>query len=115
MKLKHEQIQYVEFLSNDLQRIKKFYADSFGWKFTDYGPEYTAFEGDHVDGGFTPGKPVKGSVLVILFSEKLEHTKRKIQEAGGNITRDIFSFPGGRRFHFADPDGNELAVWSQVK
>jgi predicted enzyme related to lactoylglutathione lyase len=113
MKLKHEQIQYVEFLSNDLQAIKKFYIDAFGWKFTDYGPEYTAFEGDHVDGGFTLGNPVKGSVLVILFSERLEDTKEKIQRAGGKIVKDIFSFPGGRRFQFADPDGNELAVWAE--
>jgi len=113
MKLKHEQIQYVEFLSNDLQAIKKFYVDAFGWKFTDCGLEYTAFEGDHVDGGFTLGNPVKGSVLVILFSERLEDTKEKIQRAGGKIVKDIFSFPGGRRFQFADPDGNELAVWAE--
>ena len=115
MKLRHEQIQYVEFLSNDLQRIKKFYADSFGWKFTDYGPEYAAFEGDHIDGGFTLGQAVKGSVLVILFSEKLEETKKKVQKAGGKITKDIFNFPGGRRFQFIDPDGNELAVWAEAK
>jgi predicted enzyme related to lactoylglutathione lyase len=112
MKLKHEQIQYVEFLSDDLSRIKKFYTEAFGWKFTDYGPEYTAFEGDYVDGGFTPGKPINGSVLVILYSENLEQTKKKIKDAGGKILKDIFSFPGGRRFHFADPDENELAVWS---
>jgi predicted enzyme related to lactoylglutathione lyase len=113
MKLKHEQIQYIEFLSNDLPRIKKFYTDAFGWKFTDYGPDYAAFEGDYVDGGFTPGTPVKGSVLVILYSADLEDTKSKVQQAGGGIARDIFSFPGGRRFHFTDPDGNELAVWAE--
>jgi uncharacterized protein len=113
MKLKHEQIQYIEFLSNDLARAKKFYADAFGWAFTDYGPEYTAFEGDHVDGGFTTGQPVKGSVLVILYSEKLEDTKSKVEKAGGKIVKDIFSFPGGRRFHFDDLDGNELAVWGE--
>jgi uncharacterized protein len=112
MKLKHEQIQYVEFLSNDLQRIKKFYADAFGWKFTDYGLEYTAFEGDYVDGGFAPGVPAIGSMLVILYSKNLEQTKKKVEDAGGKIIKDIFSFPGGRRFQFADPDGNELAVWS---
>jgi uncharacterized protein len=113
MKLKHEQIQYIEFLSNDLARAKKFYTDAFGWAFTDYGPDYVAFEGDHVDGGFTKGQPVKGSVLVILYSEKLEYTKSKIEKAGGKIVQDIFSFPGGRRFHFDDPDGNELAVWAK--
>lgn len=112
MKLKHEQIQYVEFLSHDLQKIKKFYIDCFHWKFVDYGPEYTAFEGDYIDGGFTPGKPIRGSVLIILYSENLEETKEKVKKAGGKIVKDIFSFPGGRRFHFADPDRNELAVWS---
>lgn len=112
MKLKHEQIQYIEFLSRDLAAAKKFYADSFGWQFTDYGPEYTAFSGDYVDGGFTFGEPKQGSILVILYSEKLEETKEKVSAAGGTIAKDIFSFPGGRRFHFLDPDGNELAVWS---
>jgi len=112
MKLKHEQIQYVEFLSGNLSGIKRFYKDSFGWKFTDYGPEYTAFEGDYVDGGFTTGKAVMGSILVVLYSEKLENTKEKVQNSGGKIVKDIFTFPGGRRFQFTDPDGNELAVWS---
>ncbi|MBC9928918.1 VOC family protein [Chitinophaga qingshengii] len=111
-KLKHEQVQYLEFLSKDLDKVKSFYAKSFGWKFTDYGPEYTAFEGDYVDGGFTIGKPVKGTVLVILYSDKLEETLEKVKAAGGKIVKDIFSFPGGRRFHFTDPDGYELAVWS---
>ena len=112
MKLKHEQIQYVEFLSQNLERIKAFYRNSFAWVFTDYGPAYTAFEGEAIDGGFTTGQPARGSVLVILYSAKLEETKEKIIKAGGTITKDIFSFPGGRRFHFADPDCNELAVWS---
>jgi uncharacterized protein len=114
MKLVHEQIQYVEFRSNDLPRIKQFYTDAFGWKFTDYGPEYTAFEGAYVDGGFTIGTPQKGSVLVILYSDNLEATKANVEKADGIIARDIFSFPGGRRFHFIDPDGNELAVWSDT-
>ena len=112
MKFKHEQIQYVEFLSNDLEKAKDFYSKAFGWEFTDYGPEYTAFEGDYVDGGFAIGEPVKGSVMVILYSDTLEESKQKVTDAGGVLTRDIFSFPGGRRFQFTDPDGNELAVWS---
>lgn len=111
-KLLHEQVQYLEFLSNDISRAKEFYTKSFGWRFTDYGPGYTAFEGDYVDGGFTPGKPIKGTVLVILYSNDLAATKQKIIDAGGTIVKDIFEFPGGRRFHFTDPDGYELAVWS---
>lgn len=112
MKFKHEQIQYVEFLSKDLERIKEFYSDAFGWEFTDYGPEYTAFTGEYVDGGFAKGEPARGSVLVILYSSKLEESLEKVENAGGTIKKEIFSFPGGRRFHFIDPDGNELAVWS---
>ncbi|HVI46066.1 MAG TPA: VOC family protein [Chitinophaga sp.] len=111
-KLKHEQVQYIEFLSKDIQRARKFYAESFGWKFTDYGPDYTAFEGEYVDGGFTSGKPVKGTILVVLYSTDLEATQQKVIAAGGVITKEIFSFPGGRRFQFTDPDGYELAVWS---
>lgn len=110
----HEQIQYVEFLSNNLSRIKEFYSKAFGWKFTDFGSEYTAFSGEHVEGGFTIGEPQKGSVLVILYSEKLEETLEKVRKARGEIVKEIFGFPGGRRFHFSDPDGNELAVWSDV-
>jgi predicted enzyme related to lactoylglutathione lyase len=112
-KHRHEQIQYVEFLSADIDRIKMFYSQSFGWSFTDFGPAYSAFEGDYIDGGFTTGIPVKGSVLVIVYSENIEDTKTKVINAGGIIAKDIFSFPGGRRFHFTDPDGNELGVWSE--
>ena len=112
-KLKHEQIQYIEFLSADINRAKDFYAKSFGWKFTDYGPDYTSFEGEYVDGGFTTGEPAKGTILVILYSANLEETLDKVLAAGGAIVKDIFSFPGGRRFQFTDPDGYELAVWSE--
>lgn len=112
MKLQHEQVQYIEFLSRDLQKAKDFYTKAFGWSFTDYGPEYTAFEGTYVDGGFTLGEPRQGSILVILYSNDLESTKEKVIAAGGTVVKDIFAFPGGRRFQFTDPDGNELAVWS---
>ena len=111
-KLKNGQIQYVEFTSPDLETIKKFYKSAFDWQFTDYGPEYTAFTGEYVDGGFTVGEVKRGSVLVILYADALEETKSKVEAAGGKIVKDIFSFPGGRRFQFEDPDGNELAVWS---
>jgi len=113
-KLKDSQIQYIEFLSPDLKNISEFYRKAFGWSFTDYGPEYTAFEGDYVDGGFTLGETKRGSILVILYTKDLEATLAKVVSAGGFIAKKIFSFPGGRRFHFTDPDGNELAVWSDV-
>jgi len=112
-KLKHEQDQYIEFLSKDIARAKNFYTTCIGWKFTDYGDEYSAFEGDYVDGGFTTGEPVKGSILVVLYSEDIESSRNKVIQAGGTIVKDIFSFPGGKRFQFTDPDGYELAVWSE--
>ena len=111
-KMKHNQIQYIEFLSNNFDRIKKFYTDAFGWEFTDYGPEYTAFSGGHVDGGFGKGDPNPGSILVILYSERLEESVEAVEKNGGLIIKDIFKFPGGKRFEFDDPDGNTLAVWS---
>ena len=110
---KHEQIQYIEFLTNDIPRIKQFYTESFAWIFKDYGPNYSAFEGDYVDGGFTTGTPVKGSILVIIYSDTIEATRAKVLAAGGTIVKDIFEFPGGRRFHFLDPDQNELSVWGR--
>lgn len=113
MKFIHEQIQYIEFCSPDVGKIKQFYINAFEWVFTDYGPDYTAFAGTCVDGGFTAGEAKPGSVLVILYSDDLEATLDKVIKAGGKITKDIFSFPGGRRFEFTDPDGNRLAVWSE--
>ncbi|MBL7707023.1 MAG: VOC family protein [Taibaiella sp.] len=113
LRLKHEQVQYIEFLSKDLNKAKAFYTRCFGWKFTDYGPHYTAFEGAYVDGGFTSGEPVNGSILIVLYSGDLENTLSKVKAAGATISKDIFSFPGGRRFQFIDPDGYELAVWSE--
>lgn len=111
-KLKHEQIQYIEFLSKDITRAKEFYTQCFDWKFTDYGPEYTSFTGDYVDGGFTYGDPVNGTVLVVLYSKDIEATKNKVINSGGIVVKDVFDFPGGKRFQFLDLDGYELAVWS---
>lgn len=112
-RLKHEQVQYIECLSKDLSKTKEFYTQCFGWKFTDYGPHYTAFEGAYVDGGFTTGVPVNGSILIVLYSGNLDNTLDKIKAYGATISKDIFSFPGGRRFQFIDPDGYEWAVWSE--
>ena len=114
MTYSNEQIQYVEFASSNVEIIKGFYTQAFGWEFTDYGLDYTAFSGEHVDGGFYPGEPVKGSILPVLYANNLEETLKKTKAAGAKVVREIFSFPGGRRFHFVDPDGNELAVWSDT-
>lgn len=90
-----------------------FFFLCFGWKFTDYGTEYTAFVGDYVDGGFTYGEPINGTILIVLYTENIEATKSKVINAGGTIVKDIFSFPGGKRFQFTDLDGYELAVWTE--
>lgn len=109
-------INYIEFACKNIPAIKVFYHAAFGWEFTDYGPDYAAFKDGHMDGGFfhAEGDWVKaGNPLVVLYTTGLEALLEKVKIAGGTITQEIFSFPGGRRFHFADPDGNVLAVWSE--
>lgn len=114
----HEKINYVEFPAKDIEATKAFFTAVFGWSFTDYGPEYTAFFNEGVNGGFFQSElsasTDNGSVLVVFYSKDLEVTQNKIEEAGGSIVKPIFSFPGGWRFHFADPNGNEYAVWSDL-
>lgn len=108
------QINYVEFKANDLEKIKKFYNQAFGWNFLDYGPDYIAFSEAGLEGGFekTDQEIVNGA-LIVLYYQALERAKESVIKAGGKISTDIFSFPGGRRFHFLDPSGNELAVWTE--
>lgn len=111
--MKNTLINYVEFKAKDLQEVKTFYSKVFGWTFTDYGPDYTAFSNSGLEGGFekTEEKIVNGA-LIVLYYDNLEDIQQKVVQAGGSIVKDIFSFPGGRRFHFEDPSGNELAIWS---
>jgi len=107
-------IDYVEFGCPGVGPQKDFYAKAFGWTFVDYGPDYAAFEGASagLDGGFTADTP-DSRPLVVLFATDLEAKQASVEAAGGVITVPIFSFPGGRRFHFKDPAGNELAVWAE--
>ena len=106
-------INYIEFKALDLEKIKDFYSAAFGWEFTDYGPTYVAFENSGLQGGFEKTKDaIVQGVLVVLYHKDLESIKKTIESLGGRISKDIFSFPGGRRFHFLDPSGNELAVWT---
>ena len=109
----NDRIDYVEFPATDISATKAFYAAAFGWKFTDYGPDYVSFEDGATSGGFAkvPSNQ-RGGPLVILYSSALEKTLATVEEKGGRISKPIFAFPGGRRFHFLDPNGNELAVWS---
>ncbi|OMH39132.1 VOC family protein [Motiliproteus sp. MSK22-1] len=114
----HEKINYVEFPATDIGATKAFFADAFGWVFVDYGPEYTAFSNEGLDGGFFQSElsasTDNGSALIVFYSDKLEQTQAKVESAGGTIVKPVYSFPGGRRFHFKDPSGNEFAVWSDV-
>ncbi|ASV39030.1 VOC family protein [Pseudomonas sp. NS1(2017)] len=110
---KDRQIDNIEFNVSDIARSKAFYGGAFGWTFVDYGPTYTEFSDGRLTGGFTTGEPVRpGGPLVILYADDLDATQQRLKALGAVITRETFSFPGGRRFHFTDPDGYELAVWN---
>ena len=116
--MKHEKIDYLEFPSKDISATKLFFSSVFDWSFVDYGPEYTAFSNAGINGGFYQSdlscSTLNGSVLIVFYSKALEQTQLKIENAGGLIVKPIFSFPGGRRFHFSDLNGNEYAVWSEI-
>ena len=115
---KHEKINYVEFPAKNIEATKAFFNKAFDWSFTDYGPEYTAFSNEGIDGGFFQSdltvSTENGSALIVFYSENLEQTQAKIEDAGGSVLKPVFSFPGGRRFHFVDPNDNEYAVWSDA-
>ena len=114
----HEKINYVELPSRNIEITKTFFTSVFGWSFEDYGPEYAAFSNAGIDGGFFKSDLVSssenGSALIVFYSKELEQTQAKIEAAGGSIIKPVFMFPGGRRFHFSDPNGNEYAVWTAV-
>lgn len=106
-------IDYLEFTTTDIELTKRFYSNVFGWQFTDYGPEYTSFHDGRLAGGFRVAAQVTaGGPLIVLYAVDLEAIEAAIRERGGQIVQPTFEFPGGRRFHFTDPSGNELAVWS---
>jgi uncharacterized protein len=114
------QIDYIEFPATDIEASKRFYNGVFGWNFQDYGPDYTSFHDGRIAGGFTkdarPSTASDGKTsgpLIVIYASSLEETYSKVTQAGAKIVREIFGFPGGRRFHFTDPNGNELAVWSE--
>jgi len=113
----NNKINYIEIPAQNIAATKAFFSTVFGWSFVDYGPEYCSFTAQGVDGGFFKSDLVvstkKGSPLIVLYNNDLEATQNKIEKAGGKIIKPTFSFPGGRRFHFSDPSGNEFAVWSE--
>jgi len=112
----HHRIDYVELVVADLGESMRFYGEAFGWTFTRYGPSYAGIHGtgDREVGGLEQGDPrPAGGPLVILYSDDLAATREAVIATGGTIHTETFEFPGGRRFHFLDPTGNELAVWTQ--
>ena len=112
---RHHTIDYIEFGATDIPKTKAFYSAVFGWKFTDYGPDYSSFEDGRLSGGLRGGEtPTRGGALVVIYATALEEVRDAVIFAGGKIVVETHDFPGGRRFHFTDPAGNELAVWSEV-
>ena len=112
--LKHHAINYIELAVTDMADAQAFYGGAFGWTFKDYGPGYAGVQvdGEEVGGLASTDEVSPGGSLVVLYSEDLEASLSSVRTAGGRITSEPFEFPGGRRFHFADPGGNVLAVWS---
>ena len=107
-------MDYIEFPATDIAGTKLFYGEVFGWKFTDYGPDYTSFEDGRLSGGFSKERQnIQGGALIVIYAHDLTTMELTVRKAGGKISKEIFAFPGGRRFHFLDPNGNELAVWSE--
>lgn len=113
---RHHRIDYIELTVTNMERAQRFYREAFSWEFKDYGPDYCGIQGgDREMGGLcVADKVVSGGPLVVLYSNELEATLTSVEQAGGEITKAMFEFPGGRRFHFRDPSGNELAVWSMA-
>ena len=109
-------IDYVEVPSRNLPATKKFFGALFGWSFVDYGPDYASFDDGRMAGGFFSSEKIAGvdagAPLVVFYQPDLEDTCAKVGDLGGEITKEIFEFPGGRRFHFREPGGSEFAVWS---
>lgn len=109
-------IDYLELPAADLAAVERFYAAVFGWTFVDYGDDYKAFNDGRLDGGFyrseLRSETANGAALIVFFSDDLLGCKRAVIEHGGRIGTAPFDFPGGARFHFFDPHGNELAVWT---
>jgi uncharacterized protein len=109
-------IDYIELPVSQMATTKDFYEAAFGWTFEDYGPDYTSFSDGRMAGGFTMERPAPArGLLLVIYVRDLAAAQQRIMAAGGSIVKDTFTFPGGRRFHFADPNGNELAVWSDLE
>ena len=116
MSNKNNSINYIELPLVKVAETKQFYAEVFEWEFTDWGPKYISFSGANIDGGFNgedDAQVTAPGVLVVLYTTDLPQKLKQVEAAGGEIVKPIYQFPGGQRFHFLDPNGIELAVWSE--
>ncbi|MBF6098968.1 VOC family protein [Nocardia cyriacigeorgica] len=115
---RHHAIDYIEITVTDLAAAKRFYTEAFGWQFNDYGPAYAGIrnpdgpEKPEVGGLALAEQTHNGGPLVLLYSDDLDGSVRAVEAAGGSVVNGPYEFPGGRRFHFTDPSGNELGVWA---
>ena len=113
---REQRLDYVEFASLDPAASRAFFSAVFGWSFVDYGPEYTAFDDGRLQGGFFRGTPctsAAGAALLVIYADALAPMAEAVAARGGRVVKPVFSFPGGSRFQFVEPGGNELAVWSE--
>ena len=114
--MKNNKINFIELQALDLTKTKEFYGKTFGWSFTDYGDSYCDFHEAGIDGGFAKVEKVTtGGILVVLYHNDLKHAIEIVKRNGGKISKEMFSFPGGSRFEFLDPSGNQLAVWMKTQ
>lgn len=113
---RHHAIDYIEITVTDLADAKRFYGEAFGWEFNDYGPGYAGICGAEAEvGGLRQDEETKaGGPFVLLYSEELDKSAEAVRSAGGQVVNGPYEFPGGRRFHFTDPSGNELGVWGKA-
>lgn len=114
----HNTINYIEIPSSDLNASVAFFSKLLGWTFTDYGNDYKAFNDSNINGGIYTSDKISttdnGGTLIVIYSKNLEATMQEAIKLGATITKEIFSFPGGQRFHFTEPGGSELAIWSEL-
>ncbi|MGI9201535.1 MAG: VOC family protein [Woeseiaceae bacterium] len=108
-------IDYLEIPVSDPAKARAFFEAMFGWEFQEWGPDYLSFNDGRFDGGICrSAEPGHGrGVLLVFYSDDLQRDLDKVKQLGGTITKDIFEFPGGSRFQFLDPTGNEYAIWKE--
>lgn len=103
-------LDYLEFTSPQMEKTQAFFTDAFGWTYIDYGPNYKDIQGAGLSGSVERGE--LRAPLPVVRVDDLDAMLARVKAAGGVITKEIFEFPGGRRFQFTEPGGTEMAVWT---